>query len=76
VLHREYYGHDCIVLVGTENEERPLRVRCPGRSPVQVGDTVLMSAQGDVIAWQSPAGNQAPAAQAADAPVVPLREAS
>jgi iron(III) transport system ATP-binding protein len=53
VLHREYYGHDCVVLVGTEDNERPLRVRCPGRSPVQVGDTVLMSAGGDVIAWAS-----------------------
>ena len=76
MLHREYYGHDCIVLVGTEDEDHPLRVRCSGRSPVQVGDTVLMSAQGDVIAWQSPAGNHALSAQVTDATVVPLREAS
>ena len=76
VLHREYYGHDCIVLVGTADEDHPLRVRCPGRSPVQVGDIVVMSAQGDVIAWQSPAGNQVLSAQVTDAAVVPLRAAS
>ncbi len=76
VLHREYYGHDCIVLVGTEDEDHPLRVRCSGRSPVQVGDTVLMSAQGDVIAWQSPAGNPAVPAQIAHGTDVLLREAS
>jgi iron(III) transport system ATP-binding protein len=75
VLHREYYGHDCIVLVSTADEEHPLRVRCSGHSPVQVGDTVLMSAQGDVIAWQSPAAGEALPAQIANAAVLPLREA-
>jgi iron(III) transport system ATP-binding protein len=53
VIHREYYGHDCIVLVDTSDRERPLRVRCPGRSPIQTGDTVVISAQGDVIAWEN-----------------------
>ena len=53
VIHREYYGHDCVVLVGTGDGEQPLRVRCSGHSPVQAGDRVLISAQGDVIAWQA-----------------------
>jgi iron(III) transport system ATP-binding protein len=57
VIHREYYGHDCVVLVGTDDEEHPLRVRCPGLSPVQAGDMVLISAEGDVIAWQAIANN-------------------
>jgi iron(III) transport system ATP-binding protein len=51
VIHREYYGHDCVVLVTTGDGKHPLRVRCPGRTPVQPGDTVLISANGDVIAW-------------------------
>jgi iron(III) transport system ATP-binding protein len=53
VIHREYYGHDCVVLVGTGGDEHPLRVRCPGRSPVQAGDMVRISAKGNVIAWQA-----------------------
>lgn len=53
VIHREYYGHDCIVLVASGDGEHPLRVRCPGRSPFQAGDAVLISADGDVIAWPS-----------------------
>ncbi len=53
VIHREYYGHDCVVLVGTSSDEHPLRVRCSGRSAVQTGDKVLISAQGDVIAWEA-----------------------
>ena len=53
VLHREYYGHDCVVLVGTGDDGNPLRVRCPGGSPVQAGDKVLVSARGEVIAWPS-----------------------
>jgi iron(III) transport system ATP-binding protein len=57
VLHREYYGHDCVVLVGTGDDEHPLRVRCSGRSPVQAGDPVLISAEGNVIAWQALGSN-------------------
>jgi hypothetical protein len=57
VLHREYYGHDCVVLVGTGQDGHPLRVRCPGGSPVQAGDKVLVSAQGEVIAWPAGADN-------------------
>jgi iron(III) transport system ATP-binding protein len=57
VIHREYYGHDCVVLVGTSDDEHPLRVRCPGRSPVQAGDMVLISAEGKVIAWQALTSN-------------------
>jgi iron(III) transport system ATP-binding protein len=53
VIHREYYGHDCVVLVDTGDGDQPLRVRCPGRSPVQAGDMVLISVNGDVIAWQA-----------------------
>jgi iron(III) transport system ATP-binding protein len=53
VIHREYYGHDCVVLVGTGENEHPLRVRCSGRATVQAGDRVLISAQGDVIAWEA-----------------------
>ena len=53
VIHREYYGHDCVVLVDTGDEQHPLRVRCSGQSPVQAGDPVLISAAGDVIAWQA-----------------------
>ena len=51
VIHREYYGHDCVVLVTTDDGGHPLRVRVQGRSPVQAGDKVLISAAGDVIAW-------------------------
>jgi iron(III) transport system ATP-binding protein len=57
VIHREYYGHDCVVLVGTGDDDHPLRVRCSGLSPVQAGDMVLMSAEGNVIAWQAMANN-------------------
>jgi iron(III) transport system ATP-binding protein len=53
VIHREYYGHDCVVLVDTGDGDQPLRVRCPGRSPVQAGDVVHIVAAGDVIAWQA-----------------------
>jgi iron(III) transport system ATP-binding protein len=53
VIHREYYGHDCVVLVDTGDGDQPLRVRCPGRSPVQAGDVVHIVADGDVIAWQA-----------------------
>jgi len=52
VTHREYYGHDLVVLVDTGGPH-PLRVRCPGHSPVQVGDMVVICAQGDVMAWQA-----------------------
>jgi len=57
VIHREFYGHDCVVLVTTGDGEHPLRVRCTGRSPVQAGDKVLISADGDVIAWPAMSSN-------------------
>jgi iron(III) transport system ATP-binding protein len=57
VIHREYYGHDCVVLVTTGDGEHPLRVRCPGRAPVEAGDTVLISAYGAVIAWPAMSSN-------------------
>jgi iron(III) transport system ATP-binding protein len=56
VIHREYYGHDCVVLVDTGGEH-PLRVRCPGRSPIRASDMVAVSAEGDVIAWQEGAAS-------------------
>jgi iron(III) transport system ATP-binding protein len=51
VVHREYYGHDCIVLVDVGGGEHLLRVRCSGYTPVQVGDTVVLSATGEIVAW-------------------------
>lgn len=50
VTHREYYGHDCVVLVEVENKD-VVRVRCSGRALVEVGDPVVISASGDVVAW-------------------------
>jgi iron(III) transport system ATP-binding protein len=54
VTHREYYGHDLVVLVDTGGTH-PLRARCPGRCPIRAGDTVEVSARGDVIAWSAEA---------------------
>jgi iron(III) transport system ATP-binding protein len=51
VVHREYYGHDCVVLVDVDGGEDLVRVRCHGRAPVEVGDAVSISASGDVVAW-------------------------
>ena len=54
VVHCEYYGHDCIVLVDIAGNQQ-VRVRCPGRASVEVGDTVSISATGDVVAWPADA---------------------
>jgi iron(III) transport system ATP-binding protein len=54
VAHRAYYGYDCIILVDVADGEYSLRVRCPGHTSVQVGDTVALSATGKIVAW--PAG--------------------
>ncbi len=51
VVHREYYGHDCVMLVDVDGGERSLRVRCSGYTLVQVGDTVALSATGEIVAW-------------------------
>jgi iron(III) transport system ATP-binding protein len=51
VAHRAYYGYDCIMLVDVADGEYSLRVRCPGCTPIQVGDTVTLSATGEIIAW-------------------------
>jgi iron(III) transport system ATP-binding protein len=63
VVRREYYGHDCVLLVAVNGDEHPMRVRCPGRSPVEVGDAVAISASGEVVAWQAdpPSGGAQPA---------------
>ena len=53
VVHREYYGHDCVVLVQVGDTADPLRVRCPGQSPVDVGDAVVVSATGVAMAWSA-----------------------
>jgi iron(III) transport system ATP-binding protein len=50
VVHREYFGHDCVLLIKTEHDQL-LRVRCSGRAPVQVGDSVALAAAGTVVAW-------------------------
>ncbi len=50
VTHREFYGHDCLVLVDT-GDGQPVRVRCPGQPPVEVGEEVALSARGQVVAW-------------------------
>ncbi len=50
VVHREYYGHDCVVLVDV-GIKHLLRVRCPGRDLIKVGDNVVVSAEGEVVAW-------------------------
>jgi len=50
VVHREYYGHDCVLLVETQQNQL-IRVRCSGRAPVQVGDSVSIAAAGAVVAW-------------------------
>ncbi len=54
VLEREYYGHDCLMLLAVSGEPAPLRVRCLGDSAVQIGADVAVSASGSAIAW--PAG--------------------
>jgi iron(III) transport system ATP-binding protein len=67
VIHREYYGHDCIVLVDPGGGKHPLRVRSPGRSTVEVGDAVVLSAAGNVVAWQAN-GSYAPASDPVPGP--------
>ena len=51
VVHREYYGHDCVVLVETAEGGPSIRVRCIGQSLVAVGDLVALAATGDYLAW-------------------------
>ncbi len=51
VIHREYYGHDCLVLVDIGDDAPALRVRCLGRPGVAVGDDVAISVSGEVVAW-------------------------
>lgn len=52
VVHTEYYGHDCVVVVRLPGGNGvPVRVRCPGKTPVDIGDTVSISAAGETVAW-------------------------
>ncbi len=58
VIHREYYGHDCVVLVSLDGAEPAVRVRCPGQAPVEVGDAVALQVTGAVVAWPAePSGD-------------------
>jgi iron(III) transport system ATP-binding protein len=54
VAHREYYGHDSVVLVRLDGSDVTMRVRCPGAARLALGDRVALAVDGDVIAW--PAG--------------------
>jgi iron(III) transport system ATP-binding protein len=58
VVHREYYGHHCIVLVDAGVGESPLRIRCAGPSSVEVGDSVSVTVRGEVVAWRAPAADR------------------
>ena len=51
VLHREFYGHDCLLVVGLDEPSVQLRVRCPGRPPAELGDQVALVASGEALAW-------------------------
>lgn len=50
VVHREYYGHACVVQVDVDGQYQ-VRVRCPGHAHVNVGDAVVVSASGEAVAW-------------------------
>ncbi|HEY1740196.1 MAG TPA: TOBE domain-containing protein, partial [Acidimicrobiia bacterium] len=54
VTHREYYGHDSVVLVRLDGSDVTMRVRCPGAARVELGARVAIDVDGDVVAW--PAG--------------------
>jgi iron(III) transport system ATP-binding protein len=55
VVHREYYGHDSMVLLDmsrrTGGDTQPVRVRCSGKPDVDIGDLAQVTAEGDVVAW-------------------------
>jgi iron(III) transport system ATP-binding protein len=59
VVHREYYGHDCVVLVDLNGNGNQIKVRCPGRAPVEIGDAVSICAHGEVTAWPAPDADRA-----------------
>jgi iron(III) transport system ATP-binding protein len=61
VVHREYYGHDSVVLVDLDTHGPQIRVRCPGRTRVEIGDRVAICTQTDVTAWPAPDPERAPA---------------
>ncbi len=61
VVHREYYGHDSVVLVESPDLEQTLRARCSGGTALSVGDSVGISVSGDVVAWRAETpGGEAP----------------
>jgi iron(III) transport system ATP-binding protein len=51
VLHREYYGHDSVVLVEVAGVAEPIRVRCSGTVEVSPGQHVDVHASGTTVAW-------------------------
>lgn len=59
VVHREFYGHDAVLLVATENcPGVPIvRVRQPGGSSVKAGDTVRLSASGETVVFRGPSSS-------------------
>ena len=61
VVHREYYGHDSVVLVDLDTHGPQIRVRCPGRTRVEIGDRVAICTQTDMTAWPAPDPERAPA---------------
>ncbi len=53
VLHREYYGHDSVVLVQVAGLPEPVRVRCSGSVEFSPGLLVDLRASGTTVAWPS-----------------------
>ena len=53
VIHRQYYGHDCVLLIDGGEGQPPIRVRCPGPSQIEIGANVSMEVRGDVVAWDT-----------------------
>ena len=56
VVHREYYGHDSMLLLDMGGTDT-VRVRCSGRPALELGDVAQVTAVGEVVAW--PAGRSA-----------------
>ena len=55
IVHREYYGHDSVVLVDMNRADHLLRVRASGPAAFEVGDRVSVFVTGDVVAWDESA---------------------
>lgn len=54
VVQREYYGHDCVLVVEAAGRD-PLRVRSSGEGLPDVGAPVALTAEGaEAVAWPAP----------------------